>query len=549
MIRLPDHDVERVADDHSCKMERRRERTREDEALIRLARDLIHQKIRPDLYREDAASDLARWLRSMLLGPAMPLNKEENFARDVLGSTELVADAEIYFETLHGISTSGLIERNRADVTKRDVYPDPSSPLRVREEVLRNKCVVMVNHFADLRNVHDAILRERAVEHFYDFYLDAITVGHPSSYNSYTGMLAMMNPTFLKRSEDIVLYGLGMTNVPPRGLVACSHAPPPMHTMLVFASTTLVCVWCLPSLESIDEIATIRTFTISVLGGGEGGEGGEGGGGGHHFLSFSPIALALTRLTFALTCAVVTVAKVDRGSQFKVVRLPGSKLPGGVVRMMGWRTQGFYTSWAWNLLGISFLLSGVIPLLVACGREDILHDNPWLLRSALISFEIAAPSAFLTSFIVAHALWPKAYKTHGASGTVGFKGWINLLQHNANSAMVLLEIMLLGGLPVTLNHIVFAILFGLLYIAFLWFMADRWSPGHGPVYPYFFMDTTLGARTTLFMVMLMAVMGIFFALFALLDACMAFIDAQGYGVIPNLLCVAFVSCILMKFRD
>ena len=102
--------------------------------------------------------------------------------------------------------------------------------------------------------------------------------------------------------------------------------------------------------------------------------------------------------------------------------------------MNGWRTQGFYTSWAWNLLGTSFFLGGIIPLLVSNERGDILHDNPWIMRAALISFEIAAPSALLTSFIVTYALWPQAYKEHGASGTHGFKGSVGLMQHNANTA-------------------------------------------------------------------------------------------------------------------
>ena len=112
-----------------------------------------------------------------------------------------------------------------------------------------------------------------------------------------------------------------------------------------------------------------------------------------------------------------------------------------------WRTQGFYTSCAWNLLGASFLLGVSIPMLYACGREDVLRANPWLLRSALIPFEIATPSAFLTSFVVTHELWPQAYKDHGASGTMGFRVWIDVMQHNGNSAMVLIEIMLLGDCP------------------------------------------------------------------------------------------------------
>lgn len=202
--------------------------------------------------------------------------------------------------------------------------------------------------------------------------------------------------------------------------------------------------------------------------------------------------------------------------------------------MHAWKTQGFYTSWAWNLLGLSFLLGGTVPLLAAAGREDVLQHHPWILRAALISFEVAAPSAFLTSFIVAYALWPQAYRSHGPEGTAGFKGWINLLQHDGNSAMVLAEVCLMGGLPVRLGHAAFAPLFAGAYQAFLWFMLHRWSPGHGPVVPYFFMDTTLGARTTVFMVVLLAVIGLFFALFAVLDMGMAMIEHGDHGVVPNI---------------
>ena len=506
------------------------QRVREDEALHNLAKELLRQKIRPTEHREDAVVDLARWLRSMLLGPAAPLNKETDFVKDILHSTEIVADAEIYFETLPSCDVS-LIERNRADSTKRAAYPDPQSPLRVREDVLRNKCIAMVGHFAELRNVTDTTARDRAVEHFYDFYLTSLTKRYPPSYNSYTGMMAMMNTTFLKQSEDIVIYGLGLTDIPPEGLVSVRYAPPPMHAVAVFALTLAMCVGGLPSLESIDEHATTHTFT----------KGGP--------LRLPPMALAIIRLTFAIICTVVTVAKIRRGSQFKIVRLPGSKLPGGVVEMKGWRTQGFYTSCAWNLLGISFLLGGMIPLLLECGREDVVRDNPCLLRAAMISFEIAAPSAFLTSVIVTYALWPRAYKEHGASGTVGFKGPISLAQHNGNCAMVLFEVLLMSGLPVMMSHVVFALLFGLLYISFVWFMINRWSPKTGPVFPYFFLDTTLGARTTIFMVALIGVMGLFFVLFALLDACINMVEQDGYGIMPNICFFFIVSFMVMKFKD
>mmetsp|Transcript_25214 Transcript_25214/g.52697 ORF Transcript_25214/g.52697 Transcript_25214/m.52697 type:complete len:171 (+) Transcript_25214:693-1205(+) len=134
-------------------------------------------------------------------------------------------------------------------------------------------------------------------------------------------------------------------------------------------------------------------------------------------------------------------------------------------------------------------------------------------------------------------------------GTKGFKGWTGLLQHNGNSFAVLLEVILMGGLPVMLSHASFAPLFAGIYQAFLWFMANRWAPNHGPVFPYFFMDTTLGRRTTIFMVVLLAVIGFFFILFALLDMGMTMIEQGGHGAIPNVCCVIFMSYMLMKLKD
>ncbi len=102
------------------------------------------------------------------------------------------------------------------------------------------------------------------------------------------------------------------------------------------------------------------------------------------------------------------------------------------------------------------------------------------------------------------------------------------------------------GMPVKLSHAAFAPLFARLYQAFLWFMVNRWVPAHGPVFPYFFMDTTLGRRTTIFMVMLLLVIGSFFVLSVLLDAGMIF---GGHGIVPNTYCVVAMLYTLMKFGD
>ena len=415
MIRLPTDDTFKVINETTRRID-----VKENVNLEKLARAIIEQKIRPEILREDVITDLVEWLRDMLTGPAIPLNKEENFVEDVLKSVEFVADAEIFVETLPGCYKA-LIERNRTDETKKNIYPEPDSMLRVREEVLRNKCVAMVNHFARSKGITDETLKKKAVDDFYTFYHETITVKLPPSYNSYTGVASCMNPMFLKQSEDIVMFGLGLTKELPEELITYpKSAPPAVHTLIVFILAMSLCLWSLPTVQLIDETANIDTFTTTIFKEGP--------------FALSPMVLGIIRLSFAFVCFWVTIAKIKQDNQFKIVRLPGSQLKGGLIPMNGWRTQGFYTSWAWNLLGTSFFLGGIISLLASNEREDILNENPWIMRAALISFEIAAPSALLTSFIVTYALWPQAYKEHGASGTHGFKGSVGLMQHNANTA-------------------------------------------------------------------------------------------------------------------
>ncbi|KAL9185827.1 hypothetical protein ACHAXT_003604 [Thalassiosira profunda] len=510
---------------------------KENVDLERCARDIVELKIRPEILREDVVPALAKWLREMLVGPALPLNKQKNFIPDVLESKDLMADAEIFVETLPGCHQS-LVERNRKDETKRQIYPDIDSPLRVREDVLRGRCAAMVNHFSKKKNVTDEGLKDQAAGSFYDFYLETITEKRPKSYNSYTGVMACMGDVkFLKQSEDIVLFGLGLTEALPEGLAVLKRAPPPLHTVLVFVVAMALCVWALPSLQSIDELATFETFTTPVFQDGA--------------FNLSPIALGIIRLSFAGFCLVTTLAKMRQGCFLQLVLLPGSKLKGGSLQIYGMRTQWFYTSWAWNILGFSFFLGGIIPLLVAYGREDILQSHPWVLRAALVSFEIAAPSAFLTSFIVTYALWPQAYKDHGPKGTMGFKRWVNISQHCGNSAMVLMEVCLMGGLPVLLSHAAFAPLFAGVYQLFVWAAANRWTPNckQGPVMPYFFMDTTLGVRTSVFMLVLLAVIGLFFVLFALLNRGLISIEDSGHGALPNVCCAIAMAYLLTRYKD
>lgn len=204
---------------------------------------------------------------------------------------------------------------------------------------------------------------------------------------------------------------------------------------------------------------------------------------------------------------------------------------------------------SWNLLGFSFFLSGLIPLLVEQDKQYILEEHPLILRAALISFEIAAPCALFISFIVTYSLWPTAFNTHGPTGTVGFKSWVSLSQHNANTMMVLLELCLMGGLPVKVSHASFAPLYAGCYQIFMWIMAPFWVPSHGPVFLYFFVDTTLGKKTTYFMMGLITVIFLSFLFFAGLEVGVSMIEHSEHGVVMNLGCVILISWMLTKFND
>jgi hypothetical protein len=223
--------------------------------------------------------------------------------------------------------------------------------------------------------------------------------------------------------------------------------------------------------------------------------------------------------------------------------LPASKLRKTEIMMQGIRTLLPYTSWAWNLLGVSFALSAFIAHHQASvhGKQDV--PQP-LLRVALLLYEIAAPSALLVSFVVSYAIWPNLIR-QGAC-TANIQAPRTLIWHNGNIIMALAETVLLGGIPVKLRHFAVAPMFGMLYVLFTWSAMHYWKPSHGPQFLYFFFDTTLGTTSTYAMVILMAVMLAFYSLFAIVDM---LLDHFGGGLVPRLLFVIVTCTMVCRFRD
>jgi hypothetical protein len=143
------------------------------------------------------------------------------------------------------------------------------------------------------------------------------------------------------------------------------------------------------------------------------------------------------------------------------------------------------------------------------------------------------------------ALWPQAMK--GPAGSFGLRRPAALAQHNANVLASLMEVAVLGQIPVRLSEISFAPVWGGIYIFFTWYMMHKWVKSGEPQCVYFFFDTTLGAKThCLVIIALMSVQAVFFFLFSIMDD---IVLDLGRGVLFNTLVAVFVGSITCRFRD
>eukprot|EP00541_Cyclophora_tenuis_P009597 CAMPEP_0116563556 /NCGR_PEP_ID=MMETSP0397-20121206/12800_1 /TAXON_ID=216820 /ORGANISM="Cyclophora tenuis, Strain ECT3854" /LENGTH=208 /DNA_ID=CAMNT_0004090015 /DNA_START=174 /DNA_END=799 /DNA_ORIENTATION=+ len=200
----------------------------------------------------------------------------------------------------------------------------------------------------------------------------------------------------------------------------------------------------------------------------------------------------------------------------------------------------FLTSWSWNLLGLSFAMSGYIAYTAASEGMD--PPSPWFLRIALLMYETAAPQTLLVSAVVRYAIWPRVLA--GTGDTKDLRHPRTLLWHNANSAIALLEAAFLGGLPVLMSHVAIAPMFGIAYILFSWVMAPYWRPDCGPQFIYFFMDTTLGKGNAIAIMILLMVLMVFYGLFAIASTLLA-----GSGILAHAFFVFALCALVFRFND
>ena len=210
-----------------------------------------------------------------------------------------------------------------------------------------------------------------------------------------------------------------------------------------------------------------------------------------------------------------------------------------------------FTSWCWNVLGISFAVSGFITLYVEENQKHYSFDEisrfpqmKLLLRSSLLLFEIAGPLSMLVSFVVTNVLWPQALR--GGSETKSFKRIPILIQHNANSIMSLVELGFLGVLPVRFTDLALAPIFGVIYVFFSWSMRFYWVPSGEPQFLYFFLDTTLGKTSTIALVILVGILVVSYAVFVFIDD---IILHFGGGPEVSVGVIAVILILLCRFTD
>ncbi len=166
-----------------------------------------------------------------------------------------------------------------------------------------------------------------------------------------------------------------------------------------------------------------------------------------------------------------------------------------------------------------------------------------MLRTTLLSFEVAAPLSMLVSAVVRYALWPKALTGNGSQE---LKRPHILIQHNVNVIMSLTEVGLLGGLTCRLTDMAVAPIFGVTFVFFAWTMKNKWLENGEPQFMYFFLDTTLGKFTSIALMALLFVLTLFYGIFVLVDDLILML---GGGLVVHTAVVVGVASLVCRFRD
>ena len=296
-----------------------------------------------------------------------------------------------------------------------------------------------------------------------------------------------------------------------------------------FSSALLALSWSLlPSFESLEERVTVETFTNRAL---------------PEIVSLPTLAALRALIACSIWLVTLYLAILSEGWVVNPSYKPYSKLKDVSFPVSGLKTLCPFTSWCWMFLGASFTVNSFIAYQVHSGNGHLIEA--WILRSALILWEIAAPLALLVSAVVRYAIWP-AVLAKGRPHRLG--SFRNQMQHNANSIFALVEMALLSGPPVILSHISIPCFVGCVYILFTWSACRLYGdqPDDGPQYIYWFMDTTLGKVTSIALACLLGVLCVSFSLFVALES---FVEWIGGDLFSRSMCVILVSSVVIRARE
>ena len=166
----------------------------------------------------------------------------------------------------------------------------------------------------------------------------------------------------------------------------------------------------------------------------------------------------------------------------------------------------------------------------------------YLCTLSLSLWNITSPIAYVAFICLPLQIWPQALRGGKPHNLAGIR---NQLQHNCNTIFSLVEVSLLGGIPVVFNHLSLATAVGIMFFLFTWTMAVsyHYTPAHGPQYVYWFMDTTLDRTTTVALAALAGALTLFFGLFSLM------ITISGDDLYANVAFVIVITWLVCKFRD
>jgi hypothetical protein len=317
-----------------------------------------------------------------------------------------------------------------------------------------------------------------------------------------------------------------------------TSAPPPWHSVAVLGLMALFSFRLLPAWSVIDEIAVTETFTRRIF---------------PELMSLQALATIRTVQAVIIWATSFHTIFISKGWEQRSPYLPHSQLKMVANQLVGLKTMFPLTSICWNLLGVAFTLSAYITWSAVAMEAGDDNDNTdqmpsiFIMRTAILVWEVAAPMTLLVAAIVRYVIWPGVLG-NADGDTSPLRHGRNILMHNINVLLALTETCLAGGLPVRWSEVGVAPILGISYVFFSWNMTAQWNDVklHGPQFIYFFLDTTLGATTSYAMVGLLFILLVFYTLFVSVELILEYMDG---GWPFHVAFVVAVCSAVMRFRD